>query len=67
MAQDTVMIVARKMEHFKYDPAVDSFKGWRLYLTRKQIAPPALGNADSSTPRPHGSRDGDGSPGTPNF
>jgi RNA polymerase sigma-70 factor (ECF subfamily) len=38
VVQDTVIIVARKMEDFKYDPAVDSFKGWLLYLTRKQIA-----------------------------
>jgi RNA polymerase sigma-70 factor (ECF subfamily) len=38
VVQGTVIIVARKMEDFKYDPAVDSFKGWLLYLTRKQIA-----------------------------
>jgi len=38
VVQDTVIIVARKMEDFKYDSAVDSFKGWLLYLTRKQIA-----------------------------
>jgi RNA polymerase sigma factor (sigma-70 family) len=38
VVQDTVIIVAKKMEDFKYDPAVDSFKGWLLYLTRKQIA-----------------------------
>ena len=38
VVQDTVILVARKMEGFKYDPAVDSFKGWLLYLTRKRIA-----------------------------
>jgi RNA polymerase sigma factor (sigma-70 family) len=38
VVQDTVIIVARKMEDFKYDPVLDSFKGWLLYLTRKQIA-----------------------------
>src|SRR5215467_2913469 len=38
VVQDTVIIVAKKMEDFKYDPAVDSFKGWLLFLTRKQIA-----------------------------
>ena len=37
VVQGTVIIVARKMEDFKYDPAVDSFKGW-LFTTRKQIA-----------------------------
>src|SRR6266487_2545077 len=38
VVQETVIDVARKMEHFTYDPAVDSFKGWLLYLTRKRIA-----------------------------
>jgi RNA polymerase sigma-70 factor (ECF subfamily) len=38
VVQETVIAVAKKMENFKYDPAVDSFKGWLLYLTRKQIA-----------------------------
>src|SRR5437867_6758124 len=38
VVQDTVITVAKKMEDFKYDPAVDSFKGWLLYLTRKRIA-----------------------------
>src|SRR2546423_750293 len=38
VVQDTVITVAKKMEAFKYDPAVDSFKGWLLYWTRKRIA-----------------------------
>jgi RNA polymerase sigma factor (sigma-70 family) len=38
VVQDTVIAVAKKMEDFKYDPALDSFKGWLLYLTRKRIA-----------------------------
>jgi RNA polymerase sigma-70 factor (ECF subfamily) len=38
VVQDTVILVSRKMEGFKYDPVVDSFKGWLLYLTRKRIA-----------------------------
>ena len=38
VVQDTIILVARKMEGFKYNPAVDSFKGWLLYLTRKRIA-----------------------------
>jgi RNA polymerase sigma-70 factor (ECF subfamily) len=38
VVQDTIIVVARKMSGFKYDPAVDSFKGWLLYLTRKRIA-----------------------------
>jgi RNA polymerase sigma-70 factor (ECF subfamily) len=38
VVQETVIIVAKKMEQFRYDPAVDSFKGWLFYVTRKQIA-----------------------------
>ena len=38
VVQETVIVVSKKMENFKYDPAKDSFKGWLLYLTRKQIA-----------------------------
>src|SRR5215471_16312261 len=38
VVQDTIILVSKKMEGFKYDPAVDSFKGWLLYLTRKRIA-----------------------------
>src|SRR5689334_8478522 len=38
VVQETVISVAKKMDTFHYDPAVDSFKGWLLYLTRKQIA-----------------------------
>jgi len=38
VVQDTVIAVAKKIEDFKYDPVIDSFKGWLLYLTRKRIA-----------------------------
>src|ERR1041385_21142 len=38
VVQETIIVVAKKMEEFKYDPAVDSFKGWLFYLTRKRIA-----------------------------
>lgn len=38
VVQDTIILVAKKMNGFKYDSAVDSFKGWLLYLTRKRIA-----------------------------
>lgn len=36
--QETFIAVAKKMENFRYDPAVDSFKGWLFYLTRKSVA-----------------------------
>jgi RNA polymerase sigma factor (sigma-70 family) len=38
VVQETVITVAKKMASFTYNPAVDSFKGYLLYLTRKQIA-----------------------------
>jgi RNA polymerase sigma factor (sigma-70 family) len=38
VVQDTVILVSKKMEGFRYNPEVDSFKGWLLYLTRKRIA-----------------------------
>ena len=39
VVQDTIILVSRKMkEGFKYDPVVDSFKGYLLFLTRKRIA-----------------------------
>ena len=38
VVQETVIAVAKKMKNFRYDPAVDSFKGWLLYHTRKRIA-----------------------------
>jgi len=37
VVQDTVVSVARKMQEFKYDPALGSFKGWLLQLTRWRI------------------------------
>jgi RNA polymerase sigma factor (sigma-70 family) len=37
VVQDTVVSVAKKMREFKYDPAVGSFKGWLLQLTRWRI------------------------------
>ena len=38
VVQDTIITVAKKIGTFTYDAAVDSFKGWLLYLTRKRIA-----------------------------
>jgi len=36
--QDTIISVAQQMPGFKYDPAVGSFKGWLLLITRRRIA-----------------------------
>jgi RNA polymerase sigma factor (sigma-70 family) len=37
IVQETVISVARKIEGFRYDPAVCSFKTWMLRLTRWRI------------------------------
>src|SRR6266496_1266835 len=38
VVQDTVIAVARRMQEFKYDPAIGSFKNWLLVVTRRRIA-----------------------------
>ena len=37
IVQETVISVAKKMRHFKYDPAIGSFKAWLLVITRSRI------------------------------
>lgn len=37
VVQETVITVAKKMNDFKYDPALGSFKGWLLSTTRWRI------------------------------
>jgi RNA polymerase sigma-70 factor (ECF subfamily) len=38
VVQETIIGVARKMPDFHYDPAVCSFKGWLMHVTRCRIA-----------------------------
>ncbi len=38
VVQETVIVVAKQMKEFKYDPAVGSFKGWLKLVTRRRIA-----------------------------
>src|SRR2546423_14882815 len=38
VVQETVITVAKKIDKLKYDPAVGSFKGWLLQITRWRIA-----------------------------
>jgi DNA-directed RNA polymerase specialized sigma24 family protein len=38
VVQETLISVAQKMPGFKYEPAIDSFKGWLFYQTRLRIA-----------------------------
>jgi RNA polymerase sigma-70 factor (ECF subfamily) len=37
VVQETMLVVARKMPGFVYDPAIGSFKGWLLLITRRRI------------------------------
>ena len=37
VVQEVVLSVAKKMNEFKYDPAIGSFKGWLLLITRRRI------------------------------
>ena len=36
--QETVITVAKNIDKLKYDPAIGSFKGWLLQITRWRIA-----------------------------
>ena len=36
--QETLLTVAKKIDSLKYDPAIGSFKGWLLNITRWRIA-----------------------------
>jgi RNA polymerase sigma factor (sigma-70 family) len=38
VVQETVITVARKIDKLRYDPAIGSFKGWLLNITRWRIA-----------------------------
>ena len=38
VVQETLITVAKKIEQLKYDPAIGSFKGWLLNITRWRIA-----------------------------
>ena len=37
VVQDTMVAVARQMPHFKYDPALGSFKSWLFLITHRRI------------------------------
>ena len=37
VVQETIIIVARKIPAFTYDPALGSFKSWLLLITRRRI------------------------------
>jgi RNA polymerase sigma factor (sigma-70 family) len=37
VVQETVIVVAKKIPGFKYDPAIGSFKSWLMLITRRRI------------------------------
>src|ERR671925_367230 len=37
VVQETIITVAKKIDRLKYDPAIGSFKGWLLQITRWRI------------------------------
>lgn len=37
IVQDTIVVVAKKMRNFKYDPKIGSFKSWLMLNTRSRI------------------------------
>src|SRR5687768_902150 len=38
VVQETLLVVAKEMPDFEYDPARGSFKGWLLEISRRRIA-----------------------------
>ena len=38
VVQETIITVAKRVEQLRYDPAIGSFKGWLLQITRWRIA-----------------------------
>lgn len=37
VVQETILTITRRIQEFKYDPALGSFKGWLLHTTRWRI------------------------------
>src|SRR5437660_539902 len=56
VVQETVITVAKNIDKLKYDPAVGSFKGWLLQITRWRIADQFRKREPGDANRPH-SRD----------
>src|SRR5437667_3898651 len=62
IVQETVVSVARKIEGFKYDPAVCSFKTWMLQLTRWRIINQLKKRQREEDQREHFPEHGDATP-----
>jgi RNA polymerase sigma factor (sigma-70 family) len=53
VVQETVITVAKNIDRLKYDPAVGSFKGWLLQITRWRIADQFRKREPECAKRPH--------------
>ena len=53
VVQETVITVAKNIDRLKYDPAVGSFKGWLLQITRWRIADQFRKREPEGAKRPH--------------
>ncbi len=51
--QETVITVAKKIDKLKYDPAIGSFKGWLLQITRWRIVDQFRKREPGGAKRPH--------------
>jgi RNA polymerase sigma-70 factor (ECF subfamily) len=57
VVQETVITVAKKIDKLKYDPAIGSFKGWLLQITRWRIADQFRKRDRAQASRPHSDDD----------
>jgi len=53
VVQETVITVAKKIDKLKYDPAIGSFKGWLLQITRWRIVDQFRKREPGGAKRPH--------------
>jgi RNA polymerase sigma-70 factor (ECF subfamily) len=57
VVQETVITVAKNIDKLKYDPAIGSFKGWLLQITRWRIADQFRKREPGNAKRPHAADD----------
>lgn len=57
VVQETILSIAKKMPEFVYDPAVCSFKGWLMHVTRLRIVDQLRRRQPAFQQTPAGDRD----------
>ena len=57
VVQETVITVAKNIDKLKYDPAIGSFKGWLLQITRWRIVDQFRKREPGNAKRPRSSED----------